>query len=567
LNSNNTVACPLDCFDACEAIYKDNKCKPSREHTITNGKLCVKFAHLMKEENLTNASHDGVDIPLNSALEILTEKLKESQNSKVLYTKGAGNIGVMQGTPKAFFSKYGATFTQGGICDEIGDAGLTQGRGHNVNPPLQNLIDADIIICWGRNFSITSPHMYEKVKNKTFITIDPIQTDMAKKSDLHLQINPKTDHELALLLTRFAYMDDMDDESSYSQYATGADWFVDLAKSRPLVSYEATTGVKLSKVVKFMELIKDKKVAIMLGLGVQKYYEGAQIIRAIDSFAAYIGVHNKSAGGVWYLADAAYGYEKQFETKAKNYVDITNVDFSSYELVFIQGANPVVSIPNSKNVIEGLKNTFVVYFGTTYNDTCEYANLIIPSCDFLRKQDVRLSYGHENKAISYAVREKMENTLSEYELSNFLLNKFDYEVLKAEEEIFDYYKNTRPILPKIESFEFIEELDIEALYEKIKQNQFYLITSKRKNSLNSQFKVDNNVYLHPLSGYEEKQEVILKTEYGEANFEVKLSEDIKENCILIHAGAKKGNYLTPLKSDEVASSAIFQDVIVSIELP
>ena len=205
-------------------------------------------------------------------------------------------------------------------------------------------------------------------------------------------------------------MDDMDDETSYSQYSTGADWFVDLAKSRPLVSYEATTGVKLNKVVKFMELIKEKKVAIMLGLGVQKYYEGDQIIRAIDCFAAYIGIHNKSAGGVWYLADAGHGYEKQFETKAKNYVDITNVDFSSYELVFIQGANPVVSIPNSKNVIEGLKNTYVVYFGTTYNDTCEYANLIIPSCDFLRKHDVRLSYGHENKAISYAVREKNENT-------------------------------------------------------------------------------------------------------------------------------------------------------------
>ena len=566
MNSNNTVACPLDCFDACEAIYKDEKCKPSREHTITNGKLCVKFAHLIKEKNLTSASHDGVDIPLNSALEILTEKLKQTQSSKVLYTKGAGNIGVMQSTPKAFFSKYGATFTQGGICDEIGDAGLTQGRGHNVNPPLQNLIDADVIISWGRNFSITSPHMYEKVKDKTFITIDPIQTDMAKKSDLHIQINPKTDHELALLLTRFAYMDDMDDEACFEKYSTGADWFMDLAKSRPLVSYEATTGIKLNKVVKFMELIKDKKVAIMLGLGVQKYYEGAQIIRTIDSFAAYIGVHNKSAGGVWYLADASHGYEKQFETEADNYVDITNIDFNSFELVFIQGANPVVSIPNTKNVIDGLKNTYVVYFGTTYNDTCEYANLIIPSCDFLRKHDVRLSYGHENKAISYAVKEKMQHTISEYELSNFLLKTFDYEVLKEEEKIFDYYKNTKPKLPQIESFEFIEELDIEPLYEKIKQNQFYLITSKRKNSLNSQFKVDNNIYLHPLSGYENKQEVILKTEYGEAGFEVKLSEDVKENCVLIHAGAKKSNYLTPLKSDEVAFSAIFQDVIVSIEL-
>ena len=53
-----------------------------------------------------------------------------------------------------------------------------------------------------------------------------------------------------------------------------------------IIANAAYKSLKLNKVVKFMELIKDKKVAIMLGLGVQKYYEGAQIIRTIDSFAA-----------------------------------------------------------------------------------------------------------------------------------------------------------------------------------------------------------------------------------------------------------------------------------------
>ena len=54
------------------------------------------------------------------------------------------------------------------------------------------------------------------------------------------------------------------------------------------------------------------------------------------------------------------------------------MDFSFYDLVFIQGANPVVSAPNTQRVIDGLKKSFVVYFGTALNDTCEYADLIIP---------------------------------------------------------------------------------------------------------------------------------------------------------------------------------------------
>ena len=563
-SNNNTVACPLDCYDACEAVYKENRCKPSDEHTPTNGKLCVKFAHLLNEKNIQYPLIENKEIALEKSLSILTEKLKQTDPSKVLYYKGSGNLGVMQNSPKVFFDKYGAVFTKGSLCDEAGAEGLRKGRGSVINPPLENLMNSDVIIVWGRNFCVTSPHMYELVKDKTFITIDPIVTNMAKKSELHIQLSPKTDHELALLLTRFAYMDDMEDEESYNQYASGADWFFDLAKSRPLVSYETTIGVPLNKIVKFIELIKNKKIAIMVGLGVQKYSEGSQIMRAIDSFAAYIGVHNKNHGGLWYLSDSTYGYENQFKINPKKRVDLPTVDFGSYDVVFIQGANPVVSAPNTQKVIDGLKNSFVVFFATTANDTCEYANLIIPSANFLTKSDIRLSYGHEHKAISYAVKALGDNAISEYELANYLLKAFDFGLLKPELEIIEYYKNTIPVLPKIESFEFIEELEIEALYEQKKEDEFYLITSKSKNALNSQFKIDNCAYLNSHSGYNESDEVTLSTSYGKANFTIRLNDDVKKDCILIYAGAKQVNYLTPNKSDEEASSAIYQEVLVKV---
>ncbi len=118
-----------------------------------------------------------------------------------MYYNGSGNMGIMHRVPKLFFSKYGACLTKGDLCEGAGADGLIKGRKHGANPPLKNLLDSDIIICWGRNFCVTSPHMYNLVKDKTFITIDPIKTSIAKKSELHLQINPKTDYELALLLT------------------------------------------------------------------------------------------------------------------------------------------------------------------------------------------------------------------------------------------------------------------------------------------------------------------------------------------------------------------------------
>jgi anaerobic selenocysteine-containing dehydrogenase len=557
----------MDCYDACQGQLIDENIKGSKEHKTTNGKLCVNFANLLKEENIKDAKFQGENISLDESLNILVDKLKTTVPEKTLFYKGSGNLGVMQNSTKNFFTLYGSTLTRGSLCDGGGGAGIEAGRKNVINPPIQKLIDADVIVVWGRNFSVTSSHMYNLVKDKTFVTIDPIKTDIAKKSKIHMQINPKTDHELALLFTRFAYMQDLEDKEFIEEFGSGADWFFDISRNRPVVSYEATTGVSLSLVNEFFDLIENKKVAIVLGLGVQKYFEGASITRCIDSFAAFMGFHKKDAGGVWYLSDSSFGYKNQFETKGKNKkVSVPKVDFGSYDLVFIQGSNPVVSAPNTKKVIDSLKKSFVVYFGTTENETCEYADLIIPSTSFLAKKDVRLSYGHEFKAISQIIKEKEKNSISEYDLANYLLERFDFDKLKDEDEIISYYENTKPVLDDFETFEFVEELEIEPLYKEKTADNFYLITAKNKNSLNSQFAGDDFVYLNSNTNFKDNDEVFISSKYGNAKFIVKIDDDIKSDCAFFFAGNKKVNYLTPDSEDESSFSAMYQEVLVEIEL-
>jgi anaerobic selenocysteine-containing dehydrogenase len=564
---NNRVACPMDCYDACQGQMIDGNVKGSKEHKTTNGKLCINFANLLKEKNLSTAIFQGEEVSLAKSLNILVDKLKSTTPEKTLFYKGSGNLGVMQSAPKNFFSQYGSTLTKGSLCDGGGGVGIEAGRQNVINPPIQKLIDSDIIIVWGRNFSVTSSHMYNLVKDKIFVTIDPIKTDIAKKSKIHMQINPKTDYELALLFTRFAYMQDLENKEFIEEFGSGADWFFDISRNRPVVSYEATTGVPLSQVNDFFDLIVGKKVAIMLGLGVQKYFEGAQITRCIDSFAAYMGYHKQDAGGVWYLSDSNFGYKKQFEIKGKNKkVSIPKIDFGSYDLVFIQGANPVVSHPNTQKVIDGLKNSFVVYFGTTPNDICEYADLIIPSSSFLSKKDVRLSYGHELKAISQIIKPKDENTISEYELARYLIEQFGFEKLKNEDEIISYYENHKPELKEFDTFEFIEEVEIEPLYKDKMADDFYLITAKGKNSLNSQFAKDDFVYLNSATNFKDADIVTICSKYGSAQFIVKIDDDIKTDCAFFFAGNKNVNYLTPALEDESSFSAMYQEVLVQIEL-
>lgn len=568
LNSNKKVACPLDCFDTCQGVLTENSIKGSRENIVTNGKLCFNFASLLNEKYLTKAVFQNREITLQEALDILVEKLKKTQAENSLFYKGSGNLGVMQSATKNFFSQYGSILTKGSLCDGAGALGLQEGRGKVLNPPIDRLLKSDVIIVWGRNFSVTSPHLYSLVKDKIFITIDPIKTDIAKKSQLHLQINPKTDYELALMLTRVAFMNNLDDEDYLDEFTNGHEWFFDIAKNRPLVSYEATTSIQLNDVYKMFDLIEGKSVSILVGVGVQKYFEGTQIMRCIDSFATYLGINKKNeAGGLWYLSDSNYGFDKQFEYKSKNKkVSIVELDFSSYDLVFIQGANPVVSAPNTKRVIDGLKKTFVVFFGTTFNETCEYADLIIPSCSFLSKRDVRLSYGHEFISISDIVKEKEVDTISEYDLAEYLIKEFNFQHLRDENEVIDYYINNKVEYEEIESFEFIEDIEIEPLYKEKNDDNFYLITAKTKKSLNSQFANDDFVYLHSTTKFKDSDKVIISSKYGQESFLVRINDDVKPNCALFFSGNKKVNYLTPHKEDELSNSAMYQEVLINIEL-
>jgi anaerobic selenocysteine-containing dehydrogenase len=551
-----TTACPLDCFDACEVDVIDGVCKPSTTHKITNGKLCRLFGYLQNEQQIKT------DIKLEDTLKILVEKLKQP-NQKLLYYKGSGNMGVMQNSPKLFFEKYGATFTHGGLCDEAGCAGIEQDREVCANPPIQNLINCDVVIVWGRNLTVTSPHIYSLVKDKTIITIDPVKTKIAQESELHIQIKPKTDHLFAVLLSRFADLEDLDDQEFIKNNTSEYEWFYDMTRDVRIKKAMKAIGTDLGEIGKFFSLLVGKKVGILAGIGVQKYIEGEQIMRTIDAFAATLGLFNKEYGGIWYFGRSTYPFENPFDIETKNTIAIPEVDFGEFDICFIQGANPLKSHPNTQRVIDGFKKTFVVFFGTTQNETSKYADLIIPAKTFLQKKDVRLSYGHDEIIVCDQIEESSDSYISEYELTQYLFDAFDMEGLKTQQELLDSFKT--PIKPKpyVDNFEFIEDLEIATLH-KGAENRFFLLTSKNKNSLCSQFKTDPFLYINSSNNFKDGEEVLAKTKINQAKFIIKIDDNLRDDCILLYSGSNV-NYLTSHEGSEISGNATYQDIIVELE--
>lgn len=540
-------ACPLDCYDACEISF-DANFKASSKHLLSNGKLCANFGKLISSKTLQ-------DEKLSEKLEILKEKIKNTKPEKILYFDGSGNVGVMSLALRDAFAKLGATIATGSLCDGAGAAGIEAGRKIVVNPPFSNLLEADLVVVWGRNLTITSPHIYDKIKEKQFITIDPICTEIAKKSILHIQIKPKTDYLLALILGRFIFMEGREDLNFLENNSENWQDFYELTRSFRIKPALEELGLSLDNLGDFLHLIHGKKVAFLIGIGVQKYFEGDEIFRCIEGFAAVLGLFNKNAGGVWYLSDSKNGFANPFDAKFVKTVEKPSVDFAKFDLVFLNGANVAQSMPNTKKVVVGLQKTYVVNLVTTNNETCKYSDLILPAKTFMAKNDIRLSCSTDEIIKMNKIKNET-NAISEFELAQFLNQD-----CKSEEFYLSCFdKRTQD--KNIENFVFANEIEIEV--PKLAKNEFYLITCKSKNGLNSQFFDSNIAYFHPEAGLEDGDEVELGSKTGSAKFIVQTCEKVRNDCVLIFAGTKNVNYLTTSMSSKNGSCAIFQEQKVKL---
>jgi len=590
---SNITACPLDCYDACAIDYVDGKFRAVKAGH-TQGFLCPHMNHYEKVKTISKPRYKGKELTMDEALERLQEMLKSCEKSEVLHYRGHGNFALMQEVTDHFFASFGATLTDGTLCDGAGEAGILEGRGSNKNMPLSEIAKSEVVILWGRNPHTSSSHLLPLLKGKKVIVIDPVATKSAKSADLFLQIKPKTDLYLAMLIVRFLYINDECDDAFVEEYASELEEYYELTQTVRIKSMLENMGISLGQVGDVLELIKGKKVAIVCGVGIQKYRDGADAMRAIDTIAVALGLFGKEGCGVAYLGESKANVVSPFNAKAKR-VSKVNTKFEEFKTVFIQGANPLSQMPDSLRVKKSISQVQnVVYFGLYENETSEVADLVIPAKSFLYKNDIRTSYSHHGM-LNMPKVENSEIGISEYELSEKLCSMFEIE-LKEEEEYLEYFKSHR--LLKIDGcyyvegredipyqngfdtddgeFVFLEEIEIDRQANKItlsknrgkikkKSDELYLITSKSPTSLNSQFERAKYAYLHSSHGYEEESIVSISSVTGSVELPVKISDDLREDCILIYSATVGVNNLTSCEHSYEGKSAVYQENRVVVE--
>jgi anaerobic selenocysteine-containing dehydrogenase len=578
---NNTTACPLDCYDACSAVFDTGRLKGDPGHPVTQGHLCPHLNHFLEQERIGQPRYRGEPVSMEEALRILGERLREAAPHNVLHYRGGGNMGVMQRATDHFFAGYGATLTRGSLCDGAGQAGIVEGRGasHALSP--EQIGKAEVVIVWGRNPHVTSPHLLPFLKGKTIIVIDPVRTKMAESADCHIQLKPNGDLYLALLLSRFLVIEGSEDKAFLQEFASEYEWFYEMTQSVRIKKVVDAIDVTLGEIGKILELVVGKRTVILTGIGIQKYTNGTTTMRAIDAFAALLGLFGKEGCGVSYLGHSLAGVDLPFETRAKRYETVVDTPFHEYELVFIQGANPASQMPDTARVLDSLsKAGEVVYFGLYENETSQRADLVIPAKTFLGKDDVRSSYGSDR--IQYAPMLRMEEQgIGEYELAERLCKAFQIAIPVEEACIEQIMASAEPAEPGCfrvkgrqqppyrDGFEtddgefvFLEEVD----YDFNLEEGLFLLTSKSPKSLNSQFRREAAAYAHPGLGFREGARVRISSSVGSVELELRHDDRLRPDCVLIYSGTPGVNYLTPSRLSEAGENAVFQDEKIKVEL-
>ncbi len=591
------TACPLDCWDACAIT-----CDPSRPgkpvatpgHPYGNGALCALLNKYMHETpRLERPRVDGKEVSMEEALAAAAEALKAPDP---LLWRGSGNLGVMQQVTDLLIGKLGGTLTHGSLCDGAGNAGILEGRGVNRQLPPEQIARAEVVVVWGRNLPVTNSHLLPFIEGKKLVVIDPVRTSFAKKADLHIQIKPRTDVYLALLLARFLTMEDTQNDEWLEEWGTEFDEFYDFTRSFRIKALLEYMGLGLDDIGDLLTYLQRDRVVFLVGAGVQKYSIGHYALWAIDSLAATLGLFGREGCGVSFLGSSRRGFENPFSVRTKT-VPVATTPFERYETVLVQGGNPAGSMPGSNRVEESLKQVKnLIYFGLHEDETSRLARIVIPAKSFLEKRDLRLSYGHQYvEPMNLCIESDIG--ISEYEFTAEMFRRLGLEGLRSEEEYLSAWvdqckeEGGQLLLPDYdplpyhdgfgedggEEFVFMDDFDDDfedtrrfrkARKRKQKEEEiteFWLLSPKYHKSLNTQFRRNARVHLPPSLGIGEGEWVRLSSEFGELKLEAHVDDSLRPDCVLVYAGTPGINRLTPPILSEEGDGACYQEVKVRVE--
>jgi len=409
------------------------------------------------------------DKALKEIVSRMKEIIRKYGPQAILHYEYAGHCGLLNYYfPLRFFNAIGASSIQHTICDSAGEEAIALHYGLRYGSFPKDILKSKMIVLWGINSAWTNLHGYTLVlkakrNGAKIYVIDPVKTKTSKIGT-HLRPKVGSDAALALGVANYIIENNLYDEEFVEKYTFGFEKFKKHVKSFTLDKVSKITGLSKEEIINFAEDHANLKPNIIhIGYGMQRHLNGGEMVRAICLLPVLIGLHRGYiyCNGVRDF-DIDYLAGKNLRKIPERKINMVQLGkflkSGEIKMIFIYGANPLVTLPNQNLVREAFQqeDLFVVVHDIFKTETADYADILLPATTFFETIDIHVSYWHEYISINEKAIEPLGEAKSNVELFKLLAR---YMGLKENELYEDEWEIIRNILAKSKMIDFtLEEL-------------------------------------------------------------------------------------------------------------
>jgi assimilatory nitrate reductase catalytic subunit len=396
--------------------------------------LCVKGAALAEtltpEGRLLHPVYQGEKIDWNSALDLVAQKLGATRreygpDSIAFYLSGqllTEDYYVANKLMKGFLGSANVD-TNSRLCMSAAVASYQRAFGADFVPcSYRDLETCDLLVVVGSNAAWTHPVVYQRIvearkanPGKRIVVIDPRRTATSETADIHLQVAQGSDAYIFVGLLNYLLGTGSVDQGFVDEHTQGLEQAASIAAPLDTAQVAAVTGVDLEDIEQFYRLFADTgKVVTLYSQGINQSATGADKCNAIINCHLATGrlgrpgmgpfsitgqpnaMGGREVGGLATQLAAHMGFDEDSVKRVESFWDAPDIarqpGYKAVDMfraaatgdirfLWIMATNPAVSLPDTAQAREALRNCeFVVVsdcVGDT--DTAAYADVLLPA--------------------------------------------------------------------------------------------------------------------------------------------------------------------------------------------
>jgi len=426
------TACSRDCPDTCSIlVHTDEHGRATRlqgdpDDPVTQGFLCERTSRFLDRQYdphrltqpLMRRQRGGALEPvsweeaLDRAASQLSRIKAESGPAAIMHYRSGGSLGLLKTLSERLFEAFGpVTLKRGDICSGAGEAAQELDFGVSESHDLFDLENSRLIVLWGKNVHTSGPHLLPilveaRRRGARVVGIDPVRTRQVGMVDRFVQPRAGSDAALALAIAGWLLREGHADPRA-PEYCDHYEEFRALALSKSLAEWARDCDLPEAEVEALAREFVARPAAIMVGWGMARRRNGAQIIRAVDALCAISGNLGVAGGGVAYYCGRRTAFDVPDPRSARTLPEaclgpaLLEARDPPVRAIWVTAGNPLSMLPDSSVVREAFARLdFVVVVDTHPTDTTDVADLVLPTLTLIEDDDLLGAYGNHYLRVS-----------------------------------------------------------------------------------------------------------------------------------------------------------------------